>query len=251
MEMQFFTSPQDDGIWFNFWREHRYVFYRTLAVNPAKLRFTPHSKAELAHYAKEAVDLEYEFPFGWQEIEGIHNRGDFDLNRHMEVSGKREIFKYTDPETGEKYTPHVVETSAGLTRAMLMMLCDAYEEEETEEGGVRTVLKLHPYIAPVTLAIMPLVKKDGLDEVAQTLRWELKKDFKTDYDQSGAIGRRYRRQDEIGTPFCVTVDYQTLEDSTVTLRHRDDMRQIRMPMSQIYSYVRSAQAMYTRQFPEN
>lgn len=247
MEMQFFVKPGEDDPWFNFWKEHRYSFYKTLGINPDKMRFHAHEKDELAHYAKSAFDIEYEFPFGWQEVEGIHNRSDFDLNRHMEASGK-DILQYLDPQTGEKYTPYVVETSAGLTRALLMMLCDSYEEEEIKEGDVRTVLKLHPYLAPIKIAFMPLVKKDSLDELAQSIRKEHKKEFKSDYDQSGAIGRRYRRQDEVGTPFCVTIDYQTKEDGTVTVRHRDDMRQVRIHRDELSHYIRSSMATYERQF---
>ncbi|KAL0264056.1 UNVERIFIED_CONTAM: hypothetical protein PYX00_010943 [Menopon gallinae] len=224
MEMQFFTRPTEDEEWFNFWKEHRYSFYQGIGINSKNLRFKEHGKEELAHYAKSACDIEYKFPFGWQEIEGIHNRCDYDLKRHMEYSGKQ-VFNYNDPQTQQSYIPYVIETSAGLTRAFLMALCDAYEEEKLENEETRTVLKLHPYLAPITVAFLPLVKKDGLDELARTLRWELKRDFRTDYDHSGAIGRRYRRQDEIGTPFCVTVDYESLQDKTVTVRRRDDMRQ--------------------------
>jgi glycyl-tRNA synthetase len=163
---------------------------------------------------------------GWQELEGVHNRTDFDLNRHSEYSGKD--LQYIDQENNERYIPYIIETSAGLTRNLLMILCDAYDEEEVE-GETRTLLRFHPRLAPVTVAVLPLMKKDGLAELAGNIRAELKENFATDYDVSGAIGRRYRRQDEAGTPFCVTIDYQTKEDGTVTLRHRDSMKQERVP----------------------
>lgn len=245
MEMQFFTHPEEAKKWFDFWKQHRYGFYTTLGIRPEKIRFKEHLKNELAHYAKEAFDLEYKFPFGWQEIEGIHNRGDYDLSRHMEYSGK-DILTYLDIQTSERYTPYVIETSAGLTRALLMILCDSYEEEQLNEGDTRVVLKMHPYLSPITVTFMPLVKKDGLDEIAKKLQQDMKREFKTDYDQSGAIGRRYRRQDEIGTPFCVTVDYETLKDNTLTVRHRDNMSQERVQIENLSTYLHNHMANYSR-----
>jgi glycyl-tRNA synthetase len=226
MEMQFFVKPGSDTTWFEKWREARWTYYEGLGVKMDHLRWHQHGANELAHYAKDAYDIEYLFPMGWQELEGVHNRTDFDLNRHSEYSGKD--LQYIDQESNERYIPYIIETSAGLTRNLLMILCDAYDEEEVE-GETRTLLRFHPRLAPVTVAVLPLMKKDGLAELAGTIRADLKENFATDYDVSGAIGRRYRRQDEAGTPFCVTIDYQTKEDGTVTLRHRDSMKQERVP----------------------
>ncbi|MFI3258204.1 MAG: glycine--tRNA ligase [Spirochaetales bacterium] len=239
MEMQFFVKPGDDDKFFESWRNERWAFYKKYGVNMEKLRWHHHDK--LAHYAKDAYDIEYEFPMGFQELEGIHNRTDFDLSRHAEYSGKD--MQYIDQDNGnERYTPYIIETSAGLTRNLLMFLCDAYCEEKVADKGNdddwRTVMKFHPKIAPITVAVLPLMKKDGLAEIAQEIRNELKEEFMTDYDQAGAIGKRYRRQDEIGTPFCVTVDYDTKEDNTVTLRFRDSMEQVRIPRSQLAQRIR-------------
>jgi glycyl-tRNA synthetase len=244
MEMQFFIHPDEDERWFEYWKAERFAFYEKLGIRPRKLRFHQHGEGELAHYAKIAFDIEYEFPFGWKELEGIHNRTDFDLKRHMEFSGKD--LSFLDDQRGERFVPYVIETSAGLTRTVLTVLADAYEEEEVA-GEQRVVLKLHPRLAPVTLGVFPLVKKDGLAELARELEQTLRRDVNTFYDQGGAIGRRYRRQDEIGTPYCVTVDYQSKEDGTVTLRHRDSMAQERIKMTEIAAVLSQATAAYKRE----
>jgi glycyl-tRNA synthetase len=247
MEMQFFVKPGDDDKFFEYWREQRWNFYKKYGVNMDKMRWYHHEK--LAHYAKDAYDIEYEFPMGFSELEGIHNRTDFDLSRHTEYSGKD--MQYIDQDNGnEKYIPYIIETSAGLTRNLLMFLCDAYAEEKVADKGndddYRTVLHFHPKIAPVTVAVLPLMKKDGLAELAKEIQNELKEDFVTDYDQSGAIGKRYRRQDEIGTPFCVTVDYDSKNDKTVTLRFRDSMEQVRVPIAELSARIREEIKNYTR-----
>ena len=202
----------------------------------------------MSHYAKDAWDIEYLFPMGWRELEGIHNRSDYDLSRHTEYSGKD--LQYIDQESNERYLPFIVETSAGLTRNVLMVLCDAYDEEQVADKGNdddwRTVMRFHPTLAPVTVAVLPLMKKDGLAEMAQDIRRELKEDFATDYDQSGAIGRRYRRQDEAGTPFCVTVDYESKDDGTVTLRFRDSMEQVRVNKAELTERLRREIKEYKR-----
>jgi glycyl-tRNA synthetase len=244
MEMQYFVHPSEDQKWFDFWREARMDYYKRMGVRPEKLRWREHGPDELAHYAKAAFDIEYEFPFGWKELEGVHNRTDFDLKRHMEYSGKD--LEYLDDQSRERYTPYIIETSAGLTRSVLMVLADAYEEQEIGENDVRTVLHLHPLVAPITVAVFPLVKKDGLAEKAQEIQKALKAHFMTFYDQSGAIGRRYRRQDEVGTPFCVTVDYETMEKGTVTVRHRDSMEQTRVPIDELVPTIRTAIDAYRR-----
>ena len=245
MEMQWFCKPGTDEQWFPYWREQRMNFYiNKLGIHPEHLRWHQHGPDELAFYAKDAYDIQFLFPMGWQELEGVHSRTDYDLTQHQKFSGKEQT--YLDPETNEKYIPYVVETSAGLTRNVLMALSDAYDEEEVAEGDVRTVLHFHPTIAPVTVAVLPLVKKDGLAEYASKLEHELRDDFVTFYDQSAAIGRRYRRQDEIGTPYCVTVDYDTLNDNTVTLRFRDSMEQVRVPVSELVATIKKATKDYKR-----
>ena len=244
MEMQFFIHPSEDKKWFEYWKEQRWKYYLELGIRENKLQFHQHGPDELAHYAKDAYDIQYEFPFGWKELEGVHNRTDYDLRRHGEFSGKD--LKYLDEATGERYIPYVIETSAGLTRTVLTVLSDAYEEEQIDEKEGRTVLRFHPDIAPVTVGVFPLVKKDGLSELAQDIEKELRSDFSTFYDQGGAIGRRYRRQDEIGTPYCVTIDYQTKEDKTVTLRFRDSMEQIRVPIDEIAETIRKSTKAYRR-----
>jgi glycyl-tRNA synthetase len=243
MEMQYFVHPSEGDKWFAYWKEQRLAYYAKLGIDTSKLRFHQHGPDELAHYAKEAVDIQFEFPFGWQELEGVHNRTDFDLKRHSEYCGKDQ--SYLDEATKERYIPYIIETSAGLTRSVLMVLCDAYDEEEVE-GETRVVLRLHPKVAPVTLGVFPLMKKDGLAELAQKLAVDLQEDFPVFYDVSGAIGRRYRRQDEVGTPFCVTVDYQTKEDQTVTLRSRDSMEQVRIKIGEIVPRIRQEIAGYRR-----
>jgi glycyl-tRNA synthetase len=241
MEMQFFVKPGTDEDWFARWREWRWAYYEKLGVRMDRLRWHQHGPDELAHYAKDAYDIEYLFPMGWRELEGVHNRSNYDLTRHTEYSGKD--LQYIDQDSGnERYIPCIIETSAGLTRTLLMILCDAYDEEKVADKGSeddwRTVLRFHPAVAPVTVAVLPLMKKDGLAELARDIRAGLKEDFSTDYDQAGAIGRRYRRQDEAGTPFCVTIDYQSKDDGTVTLRFRDSMEQIRVPRAELGERLR-------------
>jgi len=243
MEMQFFVHPSEDEKWFDFWKSKRSEYYKKLGIRENKIRFHQHGPGELAHYAKDAYDIEYEFPFGWKELEGIHNRTDFDLRRHSEYSGKE--INYLDDTTQERYIPYVIETSAGLTRSVLVALVDAYEEEKLE-NDTRVVLHFHPEIAPITVGVFPLVKKDGLDELAKSIEESLRDNFSTFYDQGGAIGRRYRRQDEIGTPYCLTIDYQSKEDQTVTIRYRDSMKQERIKISEIYSIIKNANKNYKR-----
>ena len=245
MEMQFFCKPGTDEKWFEFWREQRMKFYiEKMGIPAESLRWHRHGEDELAFYAKDAYDIQFLFPMGWQELEGIHSRTDYDLTQHQKFSGKD--LSYLEAETGEKYIPYIVETSAGLTRNVLMVLSSAYDEETLEDGEMRTVLHFHPNVAPVTVAVLPLVKKDGLAEKAEELEMSMREYFYTEYDQSGAIGRRYRRQDEIGTPYCITVDYQTMEDNTVTLRFRDSMKQERVSVADIVSIIRSYMKNYKR-----
>jgi glycyl-tRNA synthetase len=235
MEMQFFVQPGSDTEWFERWREWRMDWHRSLGLTPAKLQWHQHAGSELAHYARAAFDIEYQFPFGWQEIEGIHNRGDFDLSRHQEYSGKK--LEYFDQAQNQRYIPYIVETSAGADRVALTLLVDAYREEEVE-GETRVVLGLSPSVAPIKAGVFPLVKKDGMPELATTLYHELRQQFTCFYDDSGAIGRRYRRMDEAGTPFGVTVDGETLLARTVTVRHRDSMQQERVGLDRVGEYVR-------------
>ncbi len=244
MEMQYFVHPSEDEKWFEVWKGERMAYYEKLGIRMDRLRFVPHGPDELAHYAKAAYDIQYEFPFGWQELEGIHNRTDYDLSRHAEFSGKD--LNYLDEVSRERYVPYIIETSAGLTRSVLMVLSDAYDEEVVGENDVRTVLHLHPSIAPVTVGVFPLVKKDGLAEKAREIERSLREDYTTFYDQSGAIGRRYRRQDEIGTRFGITIDYETMESYTVTLRHRDSMEQERIAVGELANRIRSAIGEYKR-----
>ncbi|HEX5005333.1 MAG TPA: glycine--tRNA ligase [Gemmatimonadales bacterium] len=235
MEMQFFVKPGSDAEWFERWRELRLAWHHALGLNPAKLRWHPHGEGELAHYAKAAYDIEYEFPFGWNEIEGIHNRTDFDLQRHQASSGKK--LDYFDQAANERFVPYIVETSAGADRVTLTTLVDAYREEQVE-GETRVVLGLHPALAPIKAGVFPLVKKDGMPEYATRLYHDLKQQVPAFYDDSGAVGRRYRRMDEAGTPFCVTVDGQTLTDGTVTVRHRDSMAQDRVAAEGLKGWLR-------------
>ena len=235
MELQFFVEPGTDDEWFERWKEARMAWHVSLGINPAKLRFHDHGPDELAHYAKKAVDIEYEYPFGWKEFEGVHNRTDFDLGRHQEYSGKR--LEYIDPATNSRYLPYVIETAVGVDRTVLVALLDAYREEQVE-GEERVVLGLAPKLAPIKVAVFPLVKKDGLPEVAEKLHQELRgAAIPSFYDAAGSIGRRYRRQDEAGTPWCVTVDGQTLEDGTVTIRDRDSLTQERVAMDRVRTWV--------------
>lgn len=229
MEMQFFVKPGTELDWFAQWKETRLKWHKALGLGDHKYRFHDHDK--LAHYANAATDIEFEMPFGFKEVEGIHSRTDFDLSSHEKYSGKN--IRYFDPESGESYVPFVVETSIGVDRLFLSVMAGSYKEEVLENGETRVVLTLPPALAPVKLAVLPLVKKDGLPELARTLIDDLKFDFKCQYDEKDSIGKRYRRQDAIGTPFCVTVDHQSLEDQTVTIRFRDSMEQERVPISQL------------------
>jgi glycyl-tRNA synthetase len=230
MEMQFFVNPQEDKKWFEYWKEERLNFYYKLGIKKENLRFHPHESSELAHYAKEAVDIEYNFPFGWQEFEGIHNRTDFDLSRHSQATGKD--LSYFNEPTGERFIPYIIETSAGADRTMLVLLVEGYYEEEVK-GEKRVVLRLDPKIAPIKAAIFPLVKRDNMPEIARKIEKLLSPHFNVFYDEGGAVGRRYRRQDEVGTPFGITVDSQTLQDETVTLRERDSMEQVRVKIEEL------------------
>jgi glycyl-tRNA synthetase len=234
MEMQFFVKPGEDARWFEFWKQARMQWMQALGINPEKLRFHQHGKDELAHYAKDAYDIQYEFPFGWQEFEGIHNRTDFDLGRHQQFSGKK--LDYLDPSNNERFVPFIVETSAGADRTTLVTLVDAYHEEEVE-GEKRVVLRFKPSLAPLKAAVFPLVNKDGMPEVARRIYDDLRRRFNVFYDDGGSIGRRYRRQDEAGTPFGVTIDGQTSQDQTVTVRDRDSLKQDRVASAQLESYI--------------
>jgi len=230
MEMEFFVRPGEDDKWFDYWKNERLDWYKRHGIRAENLRLRDHESDELAHYAKGCVDVEYNFPFGWSELEGIANRTDFDLKQHAEFSGKD--LSYFNEETRERFVPYVIEPAAGADRATLAFLVDAYEEDEAE-GETRAVLRFHPRIAPVKAAVFPLLRKDGQPEKALELRDLLAQHFPVQYDQAGSIGRRYRRQDEIGTPYGVTVDHQTMQDSTVTVRDRDTMQQVRMSIDHL------------------
>ncbi|MEX0680070.1 MAG: glycine--tRNA ligase [Balneolales bacterium] len=241
MEMQYFVRPGTDTEAYQHWKGERLAWHKNIGIRPSKLRFHDHPEDKLAHYAKEAVDVQYEFPIGWQEVEGIHNRTDFDLRNHQKLSGKK--MEYFDTETRERYIPYVVETSIGLDRCLLMVLCDAYHEEEVpgdKEGTIetRTVLRMHPKLAPVTAGIFPLIKKPELMEVARKIQVEMAEDFKVLYDEKGSIGKRYRRLDEAGTPFCITVDFDGLDNQTVTIRDRDSMQQERIGVDKVGEVIR-------------
>ncbi len=239
MEMQFFVRPGTELEWYNTWKETRMKWHKAIGLEPENLKFHDHEK--LAHYANAAVDIEYKFPFGFKEIEGIHSRTDFDLSAHQEFSKKKQ--QYFDDEISKNYIPYVVETSVGADRAFLAVFCSALREEEVGEGEnkkMRTYLKLHPALSPVKIAVLPLMKKDGLGEKGTEIYQELRMNFPCAYDDKGGIGKRYTRQDFIGTPFCVTIDHQTLEDGTVTLRHRDTMEQERIHTDELNQLVRKA-----------
>jgi glycyl-tRNA synthetase len=240
MEMQFFVKPGTDDEWFNYWKEERIKWFVDLGMSGENLQFHRHEPDKLAHYAKDAFDIEYKFPFGWGEIEGIHNRTDYDLSRHEQFSGK--ALKYFDQEGNERFTPYIIETSAGASRSFMAFLVNAYREEEapTADGKteVRTVLRFHPRLAPIKAAIFPLVNRDGMPEVSRRIEAALRPHMRVFYDDSGAVGRRYRRQDEAGTPFCITVDSQTLQDQTVTVRDRDSMQQERVGIDRLLEYLR-------------
>ena len=235
MEMQFFVKPGTDQEWLEQWREERFNWYLKLGIRREKLRFHQHGPKELAHYAAAAYDIEYEFPFGWQELEGIHDRTDFDLKRHTEHSGKD--MSYFDESSNERYIPYIIETSAGCDRTILTLLVDALREEDAGKE-IRTVLKFHPDIAPIKAAVFPLVNRDGMPEIAHEIYDIIRPYYKAFYDDSGSVGRRYRRQDEAGTPYCFTVDSQTLQDRTVTVRDRDTMQQERVHIDQVLNFLR-------------
>ncbi len=235
-EMQFFVRPGEDEEAFERWRAERMAWHVGLGIREENLRFHQHTPEELAHYAKKAFDIEYRFPFGWKEMEGIHNRTDFDLTRHQEYSGKR--LEYIDPATHERFVPYVIETSMGIDRTLLVVLVDSYREEVVE-GEERVVLSLNPRVAPLKAAVFPLVRKDGLPEIAEKLHASLRAAaIPSFYDAAGSIGRRYRRQDEAGTPWCLTVDGQTNEDGTVTIRDRDSLEQVRVPLEGVVAWIR-------------
>ncbi|MGD0274235.1 MAG: glycine--tRNA ligase [Gaiellaceae bacterium] len=239
MELEFFVSPKESKQWYRYWLEERMGWYRRYGLRESHLRLRSHSPEELSHYSSATADVEYLFPIGWAELEGIANRGDYDLSRHTEFSGVK--LEYVGQD-GERYVPHVIEPSAGADRSLLAFLVDAYDEEIVAERE-RTVLRLHPQIAPVKVAVLPLIgKNEDMVAKARSLYEELRLRFLSEYDDSGAIGRRYRRQDEIGTPWAATIDEQTLEDDTVTIRDRDSLAQVRVAISQVGAYVAEALA---------
>jgi glycyl-tRNA synthetase len=233
MEMQYFVRPGEELKWYEHWKDIRLKWHLSLGLGEENYRFHDHEK--LAHYANAAADIEFDFPFGFKELEGIHSRTDFDLKAHEEHSGKK--LRFYDPELKENYVPYVIETSIGLDRMFLAVLSSSLKEEELEGGSSRTVLKLPAILAPYKAAVLPLVKKDGLPELAQEIIDDLKWDFNVQYDEKDAIGRRYRRQDAAGTPFCITVDHDSLEDRTVTLRYRDSMEQKRVHVSELSAAI--------------
>jgi glycyl-tRNA synthetase len=237
MEMQFFVQPGTELGWFEKWKEARMKWHQALGFGESNYRFHDHDK--LAHYANAASDIEFKFPFGFKEVEGIHSRTDFDLKQHQEFSGKK--MQYFDPEKNESYVPYVIETSIGVDRMFLQVISASYYEEDlTKEDGVadsRVVLRLPPVLAPVKLAVLPLVKKDDLPVISRKIVDELKFDFNCQYDEKDSIGKRYRRQDAIGTPFCITIDYQTVEDKTVTIRYRDSMKQERVAIEKLRDII--------------
>ena len=232
MEMEFFVKPGEDDRWFDHWVAARVDFWKSLGIRPESLKVRPHDKDELSHYSKGTSDIEFQFAWGWGELEGVANRGDFDLRQHSQFSGKS--LKYFDEAANESVTPYVIEPSSGVDRGFLALLTDAYREE-VDKDEIRVVLKLHPTIAPIKVAVLPLSKKEPLTKVAQEIHATLRKRWFVQYDDAQSIGRRYRRQDEIGTPLCVTVDFQTLEDQQVTIRERDSMAQVRLPIADLAS----------------
>ena len=231
--MQFFIKPGTELDWFMVWKERRMAWHQNLGFGAENYRFHDHDK--LAHYANAATDVEFKMPFGFKEVEGIHSRTNFDLSQHEKFSGKN--IKYFDPETNESYVPYVIETSIGVDRMFLSVMCHSYCEEKLENGETRVVLRLPAALAPVKLAVMPLVKKDGLPEKARQIIDDLKFHFNCQYDEKDSIGKRYRRQDAIATPYCVTVDYDSLQDETVTLRFRDTMEQKRVKISELRGII--------------
>jgi glycyl-tRNA synthetase len=239
MEMQFFVRPGQEMKWYDYWKKTRLKWHHSLGLGPENYRFHDHEK--LAHYANAATDIEFKFPFGFKELEGIHSRTDFDLKAHETHSGKK--LQFFDPELKENYTPYVVETSIGLDRMFLAVFSNSLQEETLEDGSSRTVLRLPAILAPVKIAVFPLIKRDGLPELAKQIIEDLQWDYNVFYDEKDAVGKRYRRQDANGTPFCVTVDHQTLEDKTVTIRHRDTMEQERIAISDISDLVSKSLSM--------
>ncbi len=241
MEMQYFVEPGTDEKFYHQWKETRWDFYLKYGLNPENLRFADHPPDKLAHYAKAATDVEYKFPMGFSELEGVHNRSDFDLTQHMKFSGKS--LEYFDEPQKKKYIPFVIETAVGCDRLFLAFMCDAYREEVTSDDkgeDVRIVMGLHPELAPYKVCVLPLSKKEELSGPANKLRDQLAEEFDVTYDEAQSIGKRYRRQDEIGTPFCVTVDFETLNDQAVTVRHRDKMTQERIGMTELNDYIRKS-----------
>jgi glycyl-tRNA synthetase len=236
MEMQYFVEPGTDGDAYEEWLEKRIAWHKSIGIREENLRVHPHPEDKLAHYARAAADIQYKYPIGWQELEGIHNRSDFDLSQHQKFSGKK--LEYYDQKNQKRFVPYVIETSVGLDRLTLMVLCDAYREEEVD-GDSRTVLKLDPRLAPIQVGVFPLIKKPELQEIAHKIEKELREDYSVQYDESGSIGKRYRRLDEAGTPFCITVDFETIEDDNkVTIRYRDDMSQVRIPIEKVGDVIR-------------
>ncbi len=233
MEMQYFVHPTEDQKWMDYWKQSRWDWHLSLGIDPKKLRFHPHGPGELAHYAKSAFDVEFEFPFGWSEIEGVHNRTDFDLKRHQEFS-KKNLMYVDNQRNNERYIPFIIETSTGADRTLLAVLSNAYLEDPANE---RIVLRFHPRVAPVKVAILPLQKKPELQEIADKLAKDFSSKYRIQQDESGSIGKRYRRQEEIGTPYCITIDFESVTDGAVTVRHRDTMQQERIALSQVLTYV--------------
>jgi len=233
MEMQFFVRPGEELMWFEYWKKMRMRWHKTLGLGDDKYRFHDHDK--LAHYANAATDIEFEMPFGFKEVEGIHSRTDFDLSSHEKYSGKR--MQYFDPELNQSYIPYVIETSIGLDRMFLSILAGSYCEEKLDDGEIRVVLRIPPVLAPVKIAVLPLVKKDGLPEKAREIMDNLKFDYPSQYDEKDSIGKRYRRQDAIGTPYCITIDHDTLIDNQVTIRFRDTMEQERVPVADLRNII--------------
>jgi glycyl-tRNA synthetase len=233
MEMQYFVRPGTELEWFEYWKKERLKWHLSLGLGEDNYRFHDHEK--LAHYANAAADIEFRFPFGFKELEGIHSRTDFDLGAHQQYSGKK--ITYFDPELNESYVPYVVETSIGLDRTFLALLSNAYTEEKLDDGSERVVMKLPPVLAPIKAAVLPLVAKDGLPEKARQIMDTLKYDYNCQYEEKDSIGKRYRRQDAIGTPYCITVDHQTLEDNTVTIRERDTMLQERVDLGNVSEII--------------
>jgi glycyl-tRNA synthetase len=230
MEIEYFVKPETAEEWFDYWLKERRNWYISLGIKEQNLRLRPHTKEELAHYARKCCDIDYQFPMGWAELEGIANRGDYDLAQHAKYSGKN--LTYHDEDTNENFVPYIIEPSAGVERSVLAFLCDAYDEE-IAEGELRVLLRLNPTLAPIKAAILPLSKKENLAKFAREIYADLRQCWMVQYDDTQSIGRRYRRQDEIGTPFCVTIDFQSLEDKQVTIRERDSMNQIRIPVAEL------------------